>query len=112
MGYVFEEHEIAQALHGYMGDARTEKANIIVRKQHVGSAANDVGFRQRADGTFELIISDFDRAGNKKQALDFTKNIKKIYSKHRILKECKRRGLRIKSKKDTADNKLKIKVRI
>ncbi len=112
MGYVYEEHKIAQQLDGYLGDKRAQKAHIIIRRQHVGASANDVGFHQRADGTFELIISTFDRSGNKKQAVDFTKNIKKIYSKHRVLKECKRRGFQIKSKKDTTENKLKIKVRV
>lgn len=112
LGYVYEEHKQAQHLYGYMGDQRTQIAHIIVRRRYVGAASNDVGFHRKSDGTFELIISEFDQGGNKRQALNFTKNIKKIYSKHRVLKECKRRGLRVKSKKDTVDNKLKIKVRI
>ena len=111
LGYVYEEHQQAQSLLGYRGDKRTQKAHIIVRRQHVGASANDVGFHRKADGTFELIISEFDISGSKKQAVDFTKNMKRMYSKHKVLKECKRKGLRLKSKKDTSDNKIKILVR-
>jgi len=112
MGYVFEEHKGAQHLHGYGGDKRQQKAHIIVRRQHVGAAANDVGFLKKADGSYELIISAYDRSGSKKQAQDFMHKIKQVYGKHLTLKQAKRLGLKMVSQKKTADNKVKIKLRV
>lgn len=56
-----EVHDTPQTLYGYQGDARPETAEVVIRRQHVGSASNDIGFARRADGTFEAIISEFDR---------------------------------------------------
>lgn len=56
-----EVHDQPQVLYGYRGDARPERAEVVVRRKHVGSASNDIGFARQADGTFEAIISEFDR---------------------------------------------------
>jgi len=55
-----ELHEQPQPLYGYHGDVRPEKAHVIVRRQHVGSSSNDLGFVRRPDGRYELIVSEFD----------------------------------------------------
>ena len=47
-----EVHEEAVNLIGYHGDTRPEKANVIVRRKHIGTAANDLGFVKEADGTY------------------------------------------------------------
>jgi len=112
MGYVYEEHVEAQNLHGYGGDKRQQVANIIVRRKHVGAAANDVGFLRKPDGSYELIISSYDRGGSKKQAQDFMHKIKQVYGKHLTLKKAKSLGLKVLSQKKTADNKVKIKLRV
>jgi hypothetical protein len=57
-----EVHDQPQTLYGYQGDARREKAEVVIRRKHVGSASNDIGFARRADGTFEAIISEYDRS--------------------------------------------------
>jgi hypothetical protein len=56
-----ERHEVAQHLYGYQGDERSETAEIIIRREHVGEGSNDIGFKRRADGTFEAIVSEFDQ---------------------------------------------------
>ena len=112
MGYKFEEHKIAQKLLGFAGDTREQVAHIIVRKKYVGSAANDVGFYKKADGSYDMIISEFDKSGNKKQAVDFMHRIKQLYGKHLTIKQCKKLGLKISSQKVTEDNKIKIRVRV
>ena len=62
MGFTeVEVHEVAQNLYGYRGDQRKQTAEVIIRRKHIGSASNDIGFKQREDGTFEAIISDYDR---------------------------------------------------
>ena len=50
-----------QQLEGYEGRFRNERADIIVPRQYVGHASNDLGFRRNPiTGMFEAIISDFD----------------------------------------------------
>ena len=64
MGYgpeKVEVHDQAVALYGYQGDVRPQKANIVVRRNFVGGAANDVGWELQEDGTYAAQISDFDR---------------------------------------------------
>lgn len=50
------------SLVGYMGDERTEQATIIIRRNQLNSASNDIGFTRGPDGTFRAIISDYDRS--------------------------------------------------
>jgi hypothetical protein len=57
-----EVHEQPQTLYGYRGDARPERAEVIVRRRHIGSASNDIGFARQPDGSFEAIISEYDRS--------------------------------------------------
>lgn len=56
-----EVHDQPQTLYGYRGDARPEKAEVIVRRKHIGAASNDIGFARQPDGSFEAIISEYDR---------------------------------------------------
>jgi len=55
-----EVYDIPKNLHGFQGDTRPDKANVIIRREHVGSASNDIGFILREDGSYEAIISDYD----------------------------------------------------
>jgi len=57
-----EIHEVPQNMIGYQGDKRKEKANIIIRRQNVGSASNDIGFVRNENGEFVAIISEYDRS--------------------------------------------------
>jgi Protein of unknown function (DUF1257) len=56
-----EVHDQPQSLHGYQGDTRPERAEVIVKRKHIGTFSNDIGFARRPDGSFEAIISDYDR---------------------------------------------------
>lgn len=56
-----EVHDRPQTLYGYRGDPRPERAAVVIRREHVGHASNDIGFARRPDGTFEAIISEYDR---------------------------------------------------
>lgn len=61
-GFKPEVHETPQTLYGYHGDPRPQKAEVIVRRKQIGSASNDLGFVKNAGGTFDAIISDYDRS--------------------------------------------------
>jgi hypothetical protein len=56
-----EVHDTPRPLHGYRGDARPERAEVVVRRHHIGPLSNDIGFRRREDGTHEAVISAYDR---------------------------------------------------
>jgi len=49
MGYRTEIHLQGSALVGFEGRERPERANIIIRRQHLDSASNDIGFAKSAD---------------------------------------------------------------
>jgi hypothetical protein len=55
-----ELHDEAAALYGYRGDQRSQQAHVIIRRQHVGPAANDVGWERLPDGTYRAWISEYD----------------------------------------------------
>ena len=62
LGYAPEVVPEGHALVGYLGDQRTERANIIIRRSQLDSASNDIGFSRGPDGTFRAIISEYDRS--------------------------------------------------
>jgi len=64
-----EVHETAQSLYGYQGDVRPETAEVIIRRQYIGSSSNDIGFKRQDDGQFQAIISEFDRGRYNQQWL-------------------------------------------
>lgn len=47
-------------LFGFQGDQRVETADIVIRRKHIGSASNDVGFARTAQG-YVPVISQYDR---------------------------------------------------
>lgn len=55
-----EVHDTAQPLYGYRGDERAQRAHVIIRRQYVGPAANDVGWERLPDGTYRAWISEYD----------------------------------------------------
>ena len=57
-----EVHNEPTALYGYHGDKRKDLAHVVIRRKYIGGSSNDIGFFRKADGTFEAIISDFDRS--------------------------------------------------
>lgn len=56
-----EFHDQPVPLVGYMGDTREQAAEIVIRREQLSSASNDIGFRRQPDGRFEALISDYDR---------------------------------------------------
>ncbi len=62
MGYQeVEVYDEPQSLIDYQGKATKQKAEVIVRRQHLGWLGNDVGFCRQHNGTMNAIISDVDR---------------------------------------------------
>jgi hypothetical protein len=61
MGYGPEVCPEGAALFGYMGDERSERAQIVIRRRQLDSASNDIGFRRDESGVYRAIISEYDR---------------------------------------------------
>jgi hypothetical protein len=92
MGFAKVEHHTSpQGLYGFQGDLRRDTAHIIVRRKYVGAASNDLGFIQREDGTFEAIISDYDRSFGKKDD-KWMARLKREYGKTTVFEYAKREG--------------------
>jgi len=64
MGYKREILRFGKNMHleGYRGDKRSQTADIIIPRKHVRAAANDIGFKRQPNGTFKVIVSEFDRS--------------------------------------------------
>jgi hypothetical protein len=54
-----EVHPTPVNLVGYAGDQRAQTASIVIRRQHVGAASNDVGFLASATG-YQAFVSGYD----------------------------------------------------
>ena len=55
-----EVHDVPQHLYGYQADERPETAEVIIRREYIGRASNDVGFKLQPDGTYQAIVSKWD----------------------------------------------------
>jgi len=60
LGYTEVEEGEALPLYGYQGDRRPETAEVVVRRRHLGSASNDVGFARTPAG-YVPIVSEYDQ---------------------------------------------------
>ena len=55
-----EVHDSPVPLVGYEGASRAQTAHLVIRRQYVGSASNDLGFLATPTG-FQAIVSDYDQ---------------------------------------------------
>ncbi|PSF30081.1 hypothetical protein C7H19_24050 [Aphanothece hegewaldii CCALA 016] len=76
-GWQVEVHETEQHLYGYRGDRRQQVAHLIVRREQINPASNDLGFHRSEDGIYNAIISEWDAANPLK---GFIKELTKEYS--------------------------------
>jgi hypothetical protein len=93
-----EVHKEAKALYGYQGDVRAQKGNVIIRRQHVGPAANDLGFERQSDGKYRVWLSDYDRKYNKYDDA-WMGRFKQAYGVEKAKAEAKKKGYRVSEQK-------------
>jgi len=87
LGYADVEEGETLALYGYQGDRRSETAEIVVRRRHIGSASNDVGFARTPRG-YVPIVSEFD--ARTLQGGQFLVRLRAAYAEH-VVGEVQRR---------------------
>jgi hypothetical protein len=82
MGFAeVEVHSTPQPLEGFMGMARRQRAELIIRRRHLDTASNDIGFARGPDGCFEAIVSDFDM---RKYGLPWLQKLSQRYAYHAV----------------------------
>ena len=106
LGYGAVEEGVHLPLYGYQGDRRPETAELVIRRQHVGHASNDVGFA-RTDQGYVPIISEYDQ----QTLLDghFLVRLRTAYSE-RVVEEVRRR-LNGTARRTVEGNLVRIRVR-
>ena len=93
-----EVSETPKQLYDYHGhatkytDSNGDKANVIIRRQFVGSAANDIGFRRGTDDKFEAILSRYDRSCGYNE--EWLGKLSAAYARNAIIQKASKQGLR------------------
>ena len=93
-----EIHEVPQNLFGYRGDKRAQKAHIIIRRQHVGSASNDLGFVKGEDGNYEAIVSEYDSS---RYGRTWVGQLTGNYAYHKVRRLMKSRGREVSRERES-----------
>jgi hypothetical protein len=106
LGFAEVEEGEDLPLFGYHGDRRSETAALVVRRQHIGSGSNDLGFG-KADSGYFPIISEFD----KRTLLDgqFLPRLRVAYAEHVV--ELVRKRLRGSVHRAAEGSVIKLRVR-
>lgn len=85
-----EVHAEPVAMYGYQGDVRPQRAHVVIRRQHVGTGANDVGWERQPDGTYRGWISEYD--GRNRFNLNTQNRLKQEYVFQVIARQQRARG--------------------
>lgn len=92
VGYTRLEQGTALPLYGYQGDKRSQTADIVIRRQYLTTASNDIGFKWNGE-YYEVIISEYDR-----RALpQFLPNLNRKYAYKAIKSIAESKGFNIES---------------
>ena len=89
-----EVHDTAQHLYGYKGDVRQQKAEVIIRRKFIGRLSNDMGFKRQSNGTYDAIISKFDR---RKYSQKWLNQLTQRYAYHTTLSQLEEQGFQLTS---------------
>jgi hypothetical protein len=103
-----EIHASAQHLVGMGGDTRQQSAEIIIRRKHIGWLSNDVGFKRTADGSFEVVVSDYDK---KWCTTDWMERLIQRYAYHVAKSKLAEKGFEMVSEKAQAGGQIHLVLR-
>jgi hypothetical protein len=100
-----EVHDTAKHLYGYRGDVRPETAEVIIRRQYISKASNDIGFKRQIDGTFEAIISEYDRC---QYSQEWINRVTQRYGYHALMATAPAQGFSIESEETLEDGTIRV----
>jgi hypothetical protein len=113
LGFQPEVHEEPVRLYGHWGDEREDVAHVIVRRDQIHSASNDMGFVRQPDGKFRAIVSEFDRTFSQNKigmALNDTwlGRVAQRYKERQTMAVAKQRGYVLQSREEV-EGKVRLK---
>ncbi|MDJ0737937.1 MAG: DUF1257 domain-containing protein [Nostocaceae cyanobacterium] len=100
-----EVHETPQHLYGYQGDVRPETAEVIIRRNYIGSASNDIGFKKQEDGQFQAIISEYDRS---KYGQKWLNRLMQRYGYYALIKSAQTEGFTVEEDEVLEDGTVRV----
>jgi len=100
-----EVHETPQHLYGFQGDIRPDTAEVIVRRKYIGAASNDIGFQRQADGTYQAIISEYDRHQYSQTWLN---TLTQRYGYHQLLETATNQGFAVEQQEVLEDGTIRV----
>lgn len=98
-----EVHERPRHLRGFEGDRRSQKAEVIIRRRHLGDVSNDIGFRRTPSGTYDAIISEYDQEEG--YGADWRNRLMQRYGRHVAVNRLQKKGFRV-VREEARDGKL------
>ena len=109
-GVPFEEAQgNTLSLVGYLGDTRPQKAQFVVRRNHLSSASNDLGYTwDETQRCFVAQISAYDTGV--KCTMDVHRQVTQRAAYHQVVKTARQRGLAVVSE-TTASGHIQITLR-
>jgi hypothetical protein len=109
MGYTVEVGDLG--LYGYEGKERPERAHIVVRRQQIGRAANDLGFRwDDKRQVFIPIISEYDARTNLNQA--WRDKLQATYAKAAVVQFLQDKGANVQFSQAGEDGRVVIRATV
>jgi hypothetical protein len=100
-----EVHETAQHLYGYEGDVREQTAEVIIRREYIGVASNDIGFKRQDDGQFEAVISEYDC---QKYSQAWLNNLIQRYGYHTLIATAPEQSFTVEEEETLADGTIRV----
>ena len=100
-----EVHSVPRHLYGYQGDVRPEMAEVIVRRQYISGSSNDIGFQKQDDGTFEAIVSEFDR---RRYSQEWLNQVTQRYGYHLLKATAATEGFAIEEEQVLEDGTIRV----
>jgi hypothetical protein len=100
-----ERHETAQHLYGFQGDVRSQTAEVIIRRQCISGASNDIGFKRQPNGSFEAIISEYDRHRYNEQWIN---QVTQRYGLHQLRTTASAEGFAIEQEEVLSDGTIRV----
>jgi hypothetical protein len=99
LGYTVVEKGTNLHLYGYRGDKRKEVCEIVVRRKHIGSSSNDLGFK-KVNGKFQMVVSEYDQRHlvtkhKGKQSMTFQQLFTQAASTSKVLENAKKKKMKV-----------------
>jgi len=84
MGYQYKTGK-SLPMYDFCGNKTACTADVVIPRKGLTAVSNDIGFSRQEDGTYRLIISDYDKTAAKIK--DFPQQIKQRYAYFKVKKE-------------------------